>query len=124
MPDFTITLSFDYPIQDSVSVGDTAYFAQTSESGGFNINSNAVVEIGEITSINRSTRTITCNTSLYGNQMPSANDNSPTFILFSKNNCQQLSSLLGYFGSFKFKNTSTAAAELFSVTVDAFESSK
>ena len=51
MPDFTITLEFDYRLQDSVSVGDVAYYVFTDESGGFQINSANLVEIGEITSI-------------------------------------------------------------------------
>ena len=46
------------------------------------------------------------------------------FILFSKNNCQELASMLGYYSLFKFKNTTTDRAELFAITVDAFESSK
>ena len=51
MPDFTITLEFDYRLQDSVSVGDVAYYVFTDESGGFQINSANLVEIGEITMI-------------------------------------------------------------------------
>lgn len=116
----TITISFQHHIQDSVSVGDTAYYATVGASGGFAINNSDIVEIGEIISIDRQAKTITCNTDLFGAGIPS----SDVFILFSKNNCQEGSSMLGYFGSFKFKNTSTGQAELFAVTVDAFESSK
>jgi hypothetical protein len=67
-----ITIDFTYPIQDSVSVGDTAYYVYTNESGGFDINSANVVEIGEILSINRtgvSGGSILCNTELYGNEL-------------------------------------------------------
>ena len=46
------------------------------------------------------------------------------FILFSKNNCQELKSLLGYYAMFRFVNTSKTKAELFNITVDTFESSK
>ena len=46
------------------------------------------------------------------------------FILFSKNNCQEFASMIGYYGLFTFKNDSVDKAELFNVTVDAFESSK
>ena len=49
----TITINFTYPIQDSVSVGDIAYYVYTNEDGGFDINSASVVEIGEIIEINR-----------------------------------------------------------------------
>ena len=116
----TITISFQYHIQDSVSVGDVAYYVTVGTDGGFDINSSSVVEIGEITAVDRANKTITCDTALFGNQTPREN----VFILFSKNNCQEGASLLGYFGSFRFKNNSTDKAELFAVTVDAFESSK
>jgi hypothetical protein len=41
-----------------------------------------------------------------------------------KDNKANLSSLLGYYAEVKFKNTSTTDAELFSVGMDIFESSK
>ena len=118
---FEIVINFSYPIQDSVSVGDIAYYVTVSEDGGLDINAQPIVEIGEIISIDRLNKTITCSTMLTNAELPK---DQPTFILFSKNNCEEMSSLLGYYSSFKFKNTSTSQAELFNVTVDAFESSK
>jgi len=45
--------------------------------------------------------------------------------LFSKNNKANLSSPLGYFASVKLVNDdTTAAAELFSIATEMFESSK
>ena len=67
-----ITINFTYPIQDSVSVGDTAYYVYAHESGGFDVNSSSVVEIGEILSIQRNGvngGTIVCDTELYGNEL-------------------------------------------------------
>ena len=46
------------------------------------------------------------------------------FIMFSKNNLANMSSLLGYFARLRFKNSSSKFGELFSVGVDFFESSK
>ncbi len=135
----TITINFQYPIQDSVSVGDTAYYVYTQGLGGFNINEADIVEIGEIISINRSTNRIVCETLLFGNELEigcgdgDKRDREPhsepapcgdPFILFSKNNCQELKSVLGYYSLFRFVNTSKDKAELFNVTVDAYESSK
>jgi hypothetical protein len=116
-----ITISFNHHIQDSVSVGDIAYYTNISGSGGFVVGQDEIVVIGEITFIDRVNNTITCSTELTAAQVAGL---STVFILFSKNNCQEGASLLGYFGSFKFKNNSTTKAELFAVTVDAFESSK
>ena len=46
------------------------------------------------------------------------------FIMFSKDNSANLSSLLGYYADIKFVNKSTDKAEIFSVGCDVFESSK
>ena len=139
MPAFTLTIDFEYPIQDSVSVGDTAYYVYTHGVGGFNINEADIVEIGEITSISRTEPySMTCSTDLYGNQLEIGcgegrkdrdkeggdEDCGDPFILFSKNNCQELKSVLGYYSLFRFVNTSKDKAELVNGTVDAYESSK
>ena len=47
-----------------------------------------------------------------------------SFIMFSKDNKANLSSILGYYASITFKNDSTDKAELFNVGTDVFESSK
>ena len=51
-------------------------------------------------------------------------DDNPSFIMFSKDNKANLSSILGYYASITFKNDSTDKAELFNVGTDVFESSK
>ena len=113
-------------IQDSVAVGDVAYYVFTDGSGGFTINAANMVEIGPIVSIDKSSGQIVCDTDLFANEMNTGqkNPNDKPFILFSKDNCQNLKSLLGYYSMFRFINTSKDKAELFNVTVDAFESSK
>jgi len=47
-----------------------------------------------------------------------------SFIMFSKDNKVNLSSVLGYYASATFRNDSTEKAELFNVGADVFESSK
>ena len=70
MAAFTLDISFDYPIQDSVSIGDTAFYVYTQGVGGFEINQADIVEIGEIISINRQQPySITCSTDLFANQL-------------------------------------------------------
>ena len=46
------------------------------------------------------------------------------FIMFSKDNKANLSSLLGYYAEIQFVNNSSTKAELFSVGADVFISSK
>ena len=118
----TITLTFPNSINTSVQVGDIAYYTLSpSTSGGFSTSSQSdIVEIGAITSINNTTNVIVCDTTLPYPQQPTTS----SFILFSKNNEANLSTVLGYYGEVKFKNSSTIKSELFSVGIDMFESSK
>ena len=113
-----ITITFANDLKVSCQVGDTAYYVPVTTSGGFNINSSSVVEIGIISGVNASTKTITVTNNLVAS-VPNG-----SFILFSKDNKANLSSILGYYASVKFVNNSTSEAELFSVGMDIFESSK
>ena len=109
------TLTFSEPLNTSVQVGDTVYYVPTSSLGGYNINSSSVIEIGVITNITGFVITV-------ANQVN--NPPNGVFILFSKDNKVNLSSVLGYYAEIKFKNNSTTTSELFSVGIDMFESSK
>jgi len=117
-----ITLTFANSINASVQVGDIAYYTLSpSSSGGFSTSSQSdIVEIGNITAINNTTNVITCDTSLFFSQRPTTS----SFILFSKNNKINLSTVLGYYGEAKFRNSSTIKSELFAVSSDMFISSK
>ncbi len=118
----TITLTFPNSINTSVQVGDIAYYTLSPlTSGGFSTSSQSdIVEIGAITSINNTTNVIVCDTTLPYPQQPTTS----SFILFSKNNEANLSTVLGYYGEVKFKNSSTIKSELFSIGTDMFVSSK
>jgi hypothetical protein len=113
------TLTFSGPLNTSCQIGDTAYYVPTGTSGGFSINSSAVVEIGIITAIGG---TVSAPTITIAVQL--VNPPNGAFILFSKDNKANLSTALGYYAEVKFKNNSTTTSELFSVGVDIFESSK
>ena len=51
-------------------------------------------------------------------------DDNPSFIMFSKDNKVNLSSVLGYYASVTLRNNSTEKAEIFNIGADIFESSK
>jgi len=119
---YSLTLTFSAPLNSSCQVGDTAYYVDTSSDGGFTKNSGSVIEIGQIRQINNaqsSSPVVICDTIL-----PGALNSTNKFVLFSKDNKANLSSILGYYASVKFVNNSTTEAELFSIGMDAFESSK
>ena len=118
----TLTLNFTAALNVSCQVGDTAYYVDTESLGGFTKNSNSISEIGLVKTITNPTSTtpsIVVDTSL-----PSTLNNANRFIFFSKDNKANLSSILGYYADVKFKNNSTIEAELYSIGMDTFNSSK
>ena len=119
-----VTLTFSAPLNVSCQVGDTAYYVNTSPDGGFSTNgSNDVVEIGQIRQITNgqtSTPTIICESDIAYNLVNGVT----SFILFSKNNKVNLSSVLGYYAEAKFVNNSKTESEIFSAAMDVFDSSK
>lgn len=101
-----ITMTFPH-IQDSVQVGDTAYYQS----------SGTIVQMGLITAVTDAS--ISCN---IGGLVvrPTSSD----FILFSKDSRGNTSSIRGYYAEVKMKNDATTACELYDVGSEIFESSK
>ena len=121
----SITLTFTAPLNVSCQVGDTAYYVQTAgvTNTDFTVNSMNVIEIGSIRQITNPTSTaptIICETTLSFN----STDDDTRFILFSKDNKANLSSILGYYADVKAVNNSKSNAEMHAITSDSFESSK
>mgnify|MGYP003150340876 CR=1 FL=1 len=124
MPDITIQVPrTDYP---SLQIGDTAYYSTITTTAGINT-SNSFTKIGLITGISNTTAlddgtettTLTCEID-EATAVPTTSD----FIFFSKDNKVNLTSLLGYYASVKFKNDSANKAEMFSIGCEIAESSK
>ena len=129
MPALTIT--FSAPLNVSCQIGDTAYYTDTTSAGPFTIDAagattlvnSSILEIGPISAINNPTSS-TPSIVVDSNTLPTTLNGLSFFILFSKDNKANLSSILGYYANVKFVNTSEEAAEMFSVGVDIFASSK
>tara|TARA_R110001592_G_scaffold221867_1_gene476825 strand:+ start:414 stop:758 length:345 start_codon:yes stop_codon:yes gene_type:complete len=111
-----ITLTFSNPVQDSVQIGDIAYFSSTSTVGNFNT-AGTINKIGAITAV--TDLSISCDIEPFAVR-PSAND----FILFSKDNQANMASIAGYYAEVDMQNNDTAAAEIFTVSSEVVESSK
>ena len=116
-----ITLNFPFDINVSAQEGDTAYYVPTTTSASFNVNSSAVIEIGVIQSISSG---IPSSMVVFTTLAPALYPNTGDFILFSKDNKANLSSMLGYYAKIKMRNDSRKKAELFKVGADYSESSK
>ena len=135
-----LNLIFNHDINVSVQVDDLVYFVPTVPIGVPGTLGNwestttphdsapreDVILIGPVTAFIPWDGTTTTITADY-DDMIAAQYGPPTnldFIMFSKDNKVNLSSLLGYYAKAQFRNNSTSEAELFAVGADFVESSK
>jgi hypothetical protein len=101
-----ITLTFTNTLNQSMNVGDMAYYVTPQQFGGFQTgNLNNIIEFGTIVNIDHTNGTI-------------------DVFMFAADGRVSTSSLAGYFAEIHFVNNSTEKAELFSVGSEVFESSK
>jgi len=119
--DNTLTFNENITINTSLQVGDFIYFLSTNQEGGYDIASgNNIIKHGDVLGIDVEDNTIEINK--WG---PPFTDPTPgSYILFSKNQIANVSSLLGYYADVTFKNNSTDKIELFSIGSEITESSK
>ena len=143
-----VTLNFNHTINESVQVGDVAYYVSTVPVGvpgtstapvvppavwtygplhestttpHWTEDRENVIMIGPIVTVTLTSITCDMPTNLatqYG--PPTTSD----FIMFSKDNKANVSSLLGYYSLLRLRNNSKTKAEMFSVAADFVESSK
>tara|TARA_R110002020_G_scaffold23910_1_gene79179 strand:+ start:994 stop:1341 length:348 start_codon:yes stop_codon:yes gene_type:complete len=114
-----ITINFTGNINnDSLQIGDIAYFVTPSSSGGFDTATNPIF-IGPIT-------TITSNSIDVDDLNPGAqgivgpND----FIMFAKDSSINISGLVGYYAEVHIKNNSKDKAEMYCIASEVTLSSK
>tara|TARA_R100000908_G_C3722091_1_gene124451 strand:- start:625 stop:990 length:366 start_codon:yes stop_codon:yes gene_type:complete len=120
-----ITIDFTGNINnDSLQIGDLAYYITPSLSGGFNTSIDASTGeyvaptlIGKIEAI--TLNSIDVDNAATGEE-PAADD----FIMFAKDSRINLSGLVGYYAEVKIKNNSTEKAEMYSIASEITPSSK
>ena len=132
-----VTLNFNHDINASVQINDVVYYVTTIPVGPnktwastttphYTETRENVIKIGPITNIipwngNQTTIEADMDNALAAQHgTPELGD----FIMFSKDNKVNLSSLSGYYSSIKLRNNSKDEAEMFSVGTDFVESSK
>jgi len=115
----TVKLTFDFYINASVQIGDIVYYVDVAVDNKVNTASgySNIVKMGDVLATEPKSITINHDDNM---PLPTASN----FIMFSKDNAANLSSILGYFANVKFVNESTDKAEIFSVGMEMFESSK
>ena len=111
----TIELTGDIN-NDSLQIGDFAYFVTPGPLGGFNQSTNNPILIGRIEAILNNIITVDDD----GVNIPMDGD----FIMFSKDSSINISGLLGYYAEVKLLNNSTEEAEMFTISSDISVSSK
>jgi len=119
-----ITLTFNNPLNCSVSAGDTVYYTPVSLGGGFSVAQTSTMQVlGTVVSIGGTylepAIIIKNDTISFSPAITSS-----TFISFRKNNKANLTSLKGYYAEAKFENNSKEKAELFAVGSEIVQSSK
>jgi|7_EtaG_2_1085326.scaffolds.fasta_scaffold118926_2 hypothetical protein len=148
-----VTLTFPFPLNVSVQVGDTAYYCDTINLGGHEtgitnditapnysptasgargVGNNVdptvgsdIIQIGEIVDINAWNGVESSIDCLWNPVViPAFLPTIDSFILFSKDNKANLSTILGYYADVELRNDSKSEAEIFSVGSNIFESSK
>ena len=117
-----VTITFPNTLNVSVQVGDTAYFVPGIDNTTIpsSTATGGITELGTITEVGDNYIIVDIPLALWSTLPPNIGD----FIMFAKDNQANMSSLLGYYAEFRFKNSSSEEAELFSVGADYFESSK
>ena len=124
-------LFFDEPINVSVQKGDVIYYTSTNvlTPGGtgstFEIANPFIRVVGDVLEIYDTSIVCVfwCDTGVPGQceaHLPGAND----FIMFSKDNAANMSSVVGYYAEVEMTNDSNEKAKLFAVSTDISESSK
>lgn len=114
-----ITLNFSGTVNASVQINDIVYYVDTSSIGGFNTgDSDNIVILGPVTTVG--TNFVVYDDTASGNQPPQG-----AFIMFSKDNAVNMTSLLGYFARVQLTNNDMSNhGELFSLEAGYDESSK
>ena len=112
-----ITINFTGDINnDSLQIGDLAYYVTPSPLGGFEQSTSEPTLIGPIEAITANSIDV----DETGGTIPGVFD----FIMFAKDSSINISGLVGYYAEVKIKNNSPKKAEMFSIASEVTLSSK
>ena len=121
-----IKLTFTNPLNQSLQVGDTIWYIDgqdINQAGGYDVaDNNNILKLGiveELSNQYRAHQVTISNSFTVGTP-----DLTNAFIMFSKDNSANLTSLTGYYALAKFENNSEEKAELYAVGSEISISSK
>ena len=123
-----LTLIFSSNLNESLQVGDIAYYSPLSTvagSGFETVTTGNVKKIGIVSIIDVSTNEINVMVEADQSGVPiNPTPNNGDYIMFEKDKRVNSSSLIGYYADINFKNYSQEKIELFSIGSEVVESSK
>jgi len=120
-----VKLTFNQELNISLSIGDVIWYTPLIISGGHDIsNKDSIVRLGEVESVDYKNKIVLVKKPhdplSYTGLSLTQND----FVMFSKPNSLNTSSVKGYYAKVRLDNDSTEKIELFAVSSEISESSK
>ena len=118
-----IKLTFNKPLNASLQIGDTVWYVNTNQAGGYQTaSSSQTFKLGTVEKFNNTFGKYEIFVSNYVFDFSPNISNS--FIMFSKEAKANTTSLKGYYALARFENNSKEKAELYAVGSEINESSK
>lgn len=120
-----IKLTFNQELNISLSIGDIVWYTPITITGGHDVSDkSSIIKLGEVESVNRNNKIVLVKKPHdplnYAGISLTQND----FVMFSKPNSFNTSSIKGYYAKVRLDNNSTEKIELFAVSSEISESSK
>tara|TARA_X000001382_G_scaffold120078_1_gene101366 strand:- start:665 stop:1033 length:369 start_codon:yes stop_codon:yes gene_type:complete len=120
-----IKLTFDQELNISLSIGDIVWYTPVTITGGHDVSDkSSIIKLGEVESVDRNNKIVLVKKPHdplnYAGISLTQND----FVMFSKPNSFNTSSIKGYYAKVRLDNNSTEKIELFAVSSEISESSK
>ena len=124
-----ITLTFQQELNNSLQVGDTIWYVSQlniNQTGGYDVGKKEkITKLGAVVEINDNLNQILISNSFTITPPQFMTSNlTDAFIMFSKDNGTNLTSLKGYYADARFENNSKEKAELYAVSSEIIQSSK
>lgn len=120
-----IKLTFDQELNISLSIGDIIWYTPVVVSGGHDISDkDSIVKLGEVESVDNKNKIVLVKKPHDPLNYVSVSLTQNDFVMFSKPNSINTSSVKGYYAKVRLDNDSTEKIELFAVSSEISESSK
>jgi len=120
-----IKLTFDQELNISLSIGDIVWYTPITIAGGHDVSDkSSIIKLGEVESVDRNNKIVLVKKPHDPSNIAGISLTQNDFVMFSKPNSFNTSSIKGYYAKVRLDNNSTEKIELFAVSSEISESSK